>query len=318
MAEREERWFRELVEGLPAAIYVTDVEGRVEFFNRAFVELTASEPVTGAPAELRLILPDGTLLPDASCPMAIARKERRAIHGVEALIERADGTRKSFIIYSAPLREGSATFLNLLVDISERKESEAHARAVLAQLIHREKNEIQTIQSLLAGAQRESGSSEAKEVLADTARRIGAVAAAQNAIDRKGGSIFAADILLESVCRNAAQSFGRALDIRVDGASGSLPDRTALPLAIIINELVSNSVKHAKGNRNRVTVAVSLKRDGTDCVLTVQDDGPGFTRGPSRRRASGLGLVDGLARQLGGVLEVMTQSGARCVVRFGD
>src|SRR5256885_11291201 len=108
-AEDEERWFRELVEGLPAAIYVTDAEGHVQFFNPTFVELTASEPVTGAPAELRLFLPDGTPLPDVSWPMAIARKEQRASHGVEALIERADGTRKPFIIYSAPLRKRTGT-----------------------------------------------------------------------------------------------------------------------------------------------------------------------------------------------------------------
>src|SRR5438105_13383190 len=224
MADGGEGWFRDLVEGLPAAIYVTDAEGRLQFYNSAFVELTGSEPVIGHYVELKLFLPDGTPLPEASCPMVVARKQRRAIRGVEALIERTDGTRRPFIAYPTPLPRNSEIFLNLLVDIAERKESEAHARAALSELIHREKNEIQIIQSLLAGAQRETGSSQATEVLADTARRVGAIAAAQNVTDRKGGGSFAPESLLESFCRNANQSFGRKLDIHVEGASGSLPN----------------------------------------------------------------------------------------------
>ena len=178
--------------------------------------------------------------------MAAARRQQRAVNGVEALVERPDGTRTPFIVYPAPLRENPRVFVNLLVDISGRKESEAHARAVLAQLIHREQNEIQTIQSLLAGAQREAGSSEAKDVLADTARRVGALAAAQHAIDRHGGGIFAAESFLEALCRTAAQNFGRTLDIHVEHVSGSLPNSAALPLAIIVNELVTNSVKFTR------------------------------------------------------------------------
>src|SRR5437588_11466195 len=106
--------------------------------------------------------------------------------------------------------------INLLVDITQRKESEHHSRALLDQLIHREKNEIQTIQSLLAGAEREAGSSEAKKLLADTLRRVGAVTAAQNAIGGQGGATFAVQSLLEALCRNSTQSFGRKLDIAVD------------------------------------------------------------------------------------------------------
>jgi two-component sensor histidine kinase len=263
-----------------------------------------------------MYLPDGTPLPESSCPMTVARKEQRALPGLETLIERPDGTRTPFIIYPAPLPGSPRSFINLLVDISTRKESEAHTRALLSQLIHREKNEIQTIQSLLAGALREAQSSEARDVLADTARRVGALAAAQNAIDRHGGGIFAAESLLEALCRNAAQSFGRILDIHVERASGALPNRAALPLAIIVNELVTNSVKHARGDRSRVAVGLAFMQEHHNSLLTVQDDGPGFTPGPPKRRASGLGLVEGLARQLGGAVEITTRNGALCTLRF--
>jgi len=303
----------DVLESLPAAVFVTSLEGRVLVYNRAVVELTGHDPGTNEwPAELALYLPDGTPLPHDSLAMDCG--------GTEALLQRADGARVSIIIHAAPMRrpDGSVSgTVNLLLDISNRKEAEAKSKALLGQFIHREKNEIQTIQSLLAGAQREAQSAEAKEVLADTARRVGAIAAAQNAIDRTGGN-YSAQGLLESLCRHAGQSFGRLLDIRVEPTAASLPNRTALPLAIIINELVGNSAKHGRGERNRVAVRISLSTEDANYALMVQDDGPGFQHGAAKHRASGLGLVEGLARQLGGNLEITAERGARCVVRFRE
>lgn len=301
---------RDVFESLPAAVFVTDAEGEVVFHNRAVVELTGHEPGTNTwPAKLDLYLPDGTQLTHGSVES-----------GTEVLLQKADGARISVIIHAKPIRRAKGSIsgtVNLLVDISNRKESEAQSRALLGQFIHREKNEIQTIQSLLAGAQREAHSAEAKEVLAGTVRRVGAIAAAKNVMDRAGGH-YPAQALLESLCRHANQSFGRTLDITAEASAASLPNRTALPLAIIINELVDNSVKHGAGERGRVAVRVRLSSENGSCVLTVQDDGPGFQHGAAKHRASGLGLVAGLAHQLGGNLEITTKQGALCVVRFRD
>lgn len=305
---------RDVLDSLPAAVFVTDAEGRVIFHNRAVVELTGHEPGTNTwPAKLDLYLPDGTPLPYGSSDMA---------SGVtEVLLQKPDGARTSVIIHAASIRRaegGVSGTVNLLVDISNRKEAEAKSTALLGQFIHREKNEIQTIQSLLAGAQREAHSAEAKEVLAGTVRRVGAIAAAKNVMDRAGGH-YPAQTLLEALCRHANQSFGRKLDITAEPtAAASLPNRTALPLAIIINELVANSVKHGAGERDRVAVRIGLSSENGSCVLTVQDDGLGFQHGAAKHRASGLGLVEGLAHQLGGKLEVTAQQGALCVVRFRD
>jgi two-component sensor histidine kinase len=306
---------RDVLESLPAAVYVTDPEGRVLFYNRAMVELTGNKPEPGTkiwPAQLTLYLPDGTPLPYESMVTSA--------DGVEVLLQNADGERTPIIAYADPIHceDGSISgAVNLLVDISNRKEAEARSRALLSQFIHREKNEIQTIQSLLTGAQREAQNEEAKEVLAHTVRRVGAIAAVQNVVDRAGGK-YPAQGLLEVLCRHSNQSFGRKLDIRAEPTTLSLPNGTALPLAIIINELVSNSVEHGGGERNHVAVRISLSGESSSCVLMVQDDGPGFKHGTPKHRASGLGLVEGLARQLGGKLEVTADQGARCVVRFRE
>jgi PAS domain S-box-containing protein len=306
---------RDVLESLPAAVYVTDPEGRLVFYNRAMVELTGSKPELGTstwPAHLALYLPDGTPLPYES--MA------RSPDGIEVLVQKPEGERTPVIAYAHPVRRADGSVsgaVNLLVDISNRKEAEARSRALLGHFIHREKNEIQTIQSLLAGAQREAQSAEAKEVLAHTVRRVGAIAAAQNAVDRTG-SDYPAHGLLEVLCRHASQSFGRKLDIGVELTALSLPNRTAIPLAIIINELVANSVQHGCGERSHVAVRIRLSSENGSFVLTVQDDGPGFQFGAAKHRASGLGLVGGLAHQLGGNLHVIADQGARCVVRFRE
>ena len=313
---------RDLIENLPAAVCVVDAERRLLSFNMAMAKLTGIKPSLGSDGlslQLKLFLPDGTSLPQEESPMVLAFNEQRAIHGVEVVIETPDGQRNPFLAYSRPTADSGGNFsgtINMLVDIGGRKDAETNSRSLVSQFIHREKNEIQTIQSLLAGAQREAIHPEARNVLADTSRRIGAVAAAQNATDRMG--TFDVHLLLESLCRYVSQSFGPKLDIGLENSTGALPNRVALPLALIINELVSNAVRHGTGDRNRVAVRLSFTTANGKSSLIVQDDGPGFEPGPVKRRASGLGLVEGLARQLGGSLEVTTDRGAVCVVRFAE
>jgi len=95
----------ELLEALPVAIYTTDAEGRITFYNRAAAELWGSHPELGSSqwcGSWRLYWPDGRPLPHDECPMAIALKEGREVRGVEAIAERPDGTRLRFLPYPTP------------------------------------------------------------------------------------------------------------------------------------------------------------------------------------------------------------------------
>lgn len=312
-----ELWFRKLFENLPAALCVADVDGKLVWSNPAMTELVGGDAAEDS--AFNLFLPDGTPLPRDAWPMTHAQAQQREVSGPEILIESADGRRTPVIIYSKPYHDDSGAFagtINLLANISSRKESETTTRARLSQMIHREKNEIQTIQSLLSGAQREATHPEAKELLAGVTRRVAAVAAAQTAIGQVDAGMFEAQILLQAVGQSASQSFGPKLDIEIGRSTVRLPVRAAVPLAIIANELIGNAVKHAKGDRNRVAVRLNLRSENGESLLTVQDDGPGFEPAPVKHRASGLGLVDALARQLGGRLEVRMQQGTCCIVHF--
>jgi PAS domain S-box-containing protein len=131
---------RDAIEALPAAIYVTDAEGRLTFYNEAAAELWGCRPELGKSkfcGSWKLYWPDGTPLPHDECPMAMTLQKRRPIRGMEAVAERPDGTRIPFVPYPTPLFDASGRLtgaVNLLVDISERKRAEADLAARTRQL----------------------------------------------------------------------------------------------------------------------------------------------------------------------------------------
>src|SRR3569832_385489 len=238
--------FRQLLEGLPAAIFTTDAEGRITFYNRAAAELAGREPVLGVGnwcVTWKLYRPGGTVLPHDECPMAITLKEDRALSGVEAIAERPDGTRVPFLAYPTPLHDASGKLIGavkMMVDITDRKEAENNIRALMRELNHRVKNNMQMLQSLLGAAEREAKSAEARDALSDAMRRVGAMAAAQQGLYSASATEFDAAAFLEAMVRNASQAFGPRADIHVGVTAGRLHNDAAIPLALILNELITN------------------------------------------------------------------------------
>jgi two-component sensor histidine kinase len=108
------------------------------------------------------------------------------------------------------------------------------------------------------------------------------------------------------------------VDLKLDVADVSLTPDTAFPCGLIINELVSNSLKHAFPEGRSGTICIGLQRDGDALELTVADDGKGLPEGidASSGGSLGLRLVRNLAGQLGGALQVESGPGTRFTVRF--
>ena len=89
-----------------------------------------------------------------------------------------------------------------------------------------------------------------------------------------------------------------------------------MPLALILNELLTNAAKHGVNGSGKPSVRVGLTRQDDLFVLYVEDDGPGFDLKSVRQRSSGLQLVQGLARQLRGEFDVSRNPYTRCSVKF--
>ena len=132
--------FRNILNALPAAVYVTDALGRITYFNEAAAILWGYRPTIGSSewcGSWKLFWPDGRPLPHGECPMAIAIKEKRAVRGMEAVAERPDGTRVSFELYPTPIfnSDGDLTgAVNMLIDITDRKRAE-QAKQHLAAIV---------------------------------------------------------------------------------------------------------------------------------------------------------------------------------------
>ncbi|MGH2744321.1 MAG: PAS domain-containing protein, partial [Thermoleophilaceae bacterium] len=119
-----ERRFREMIDALPVAIYTTDLQGRLTYFNPAAVDLSGRVPELGVDSwcvTWKLYRPDGTPLPHDECAMALALKEGRAVRGTETIAERPDGKRVWFMPYPTPLRDAEGRVvgaINMLLDIT--------------------------------------------------------------------------------------------------------------------------------------------------------------------------------------------------------
>jgi PAS domain S-box-containing protein len=139
LRESEER-FRKMIDALPAAIYATDAEGRLTHFNPAAAEFSGQEPELGNDKwrlSWKLYHPDGAPMALDECSMAVAIKEGRAIRGDETIAELPDGRRVWFQHYPTPLLDGKGRVvggINMLVDITERKQAEA-SEARLAAIV---------------------------------------------------------------------------------------------------------------------------------------------------------------------------------------
>jgi PAS domain S-box-containing protein len=119
--------FREMLDVLPVAIYTTDTEGRLTYFNPAAIEFSGRIPEIGTDhwcVSWKLFNADGAPMRHEDCPMAKAIKEGHIVDGIEAIAERPDGSRIWFTPYHRPLHDGSGKpigGINMLFDITERK-----------------------------------------------------------------------------------------------------------------------------------------------------------------------------------------------------
>jgi PAS domain S-box-containing protein len=128
--QESERRCRELLEALPAAVYVTDAAGRITYCNQSAIDLWGMRPALGRDkwCDLsRFYQADGTLMALEACPTAIALRGGKVERGQDSFLERPDGTKIPVIRYPAPLHDekGAITgVVSMMVDITERQKTE--------------------------------------------------------------------------------------------------------------------------------------------------------------------------------------------------
>jgi PAS domain S-box-containing protein len=126
----DELTYKDLLDAFPAAVYLTDAEGRVTFFNRAAEEMAGRTPQLGEDkwcVTWRLYSGDGAPLSLDECPMAVALKTGQAVRDVDVIAERPNGERMPLMPFPTPLFNAAGELtggVNMVVDISAPKKAQ--------------------------------------------------------------------------------------------------------------------------------------------------------------------------------------------------
>jgi two-component sensor histidine kinase len=186
---------------------------------------------------------------------------------------------------------------------------------------HRLINGLQLIVSLLSLQSRTATTPEAADQLTIAARRVSALGRVHrrlHLLDHQEQVEFKE--YLQNLCEDLAALViedGSGHAIVVEGAKVDIPTNMAIPLGFIVNELITNAAKYAKGH---ITVRVETASP-TDRSLSIIDDGPGLPAGfkPADSRGLGMKIVLSLVQQIGGELHILPAdngSGTCFLIKF--
>jgi len=220
----------------------------------------------------------------------------------------------------------------LATALEERKRAEELATSSLAdkeillkEIHHRVKNNLQVISGLLDLQSQHIGDIAERSVYKESQNRIITMALIHEELYQSQDLARVQYVVyLENLVQNLSVSYGvdrTRIHMRVEADKEGLIVDTAIPCSLIVNELLSNSLRHAfPGDRGgNILVAFRSLREG-EYELEVADDGIGLPQGMNVRKVDSLGmkLVTVLVEQLGGELDVDSSEGTRFIIRFKE
>jgi PAS domain S-box-containing protein len=356
---RADEQFRLAIEAAPTAMMLVDEQGRIAMVNGQIEKLFGygREQLIGqsvdmlVPARFRA----GHAELRASfvrAPSARAMGTGRTLFGL-----RQDGSEVPVEIGLTPLHLTQGDFvLTSIVDITERRQAEREKESLMDQLRqlnadleervrgrtaelthtlrerevllqeihHRVKNNLQVIGSLMNLQTRQLSDVTARTALQDCRARVEAIALIHEKLYQAGDysripfADYARSLASSIFQASGALSAGNvALNLNIGSVALELDQ--AIPCGLILNELMTNALKHAFPDGRSGSVLVELRRvSDRDVCLSVEDDGVGLPSGfvVDQARTLGLHLVSTLVKQLDGRLEIGRNRGARFSVTF--
>ncbi|MSP12225.1 MAG: PAS domain S-box protein [Chloroflexi bacterium] len=331
-AEAQLVQLRQAVDNSSEAIFMTDREGVIIFMNPAFTRLygyPAAEIINQATPRILKSEVQGQSTYEDLWQTILSKKVV-----VGEMVNRAkDGrllTIESTVNPIVDERQVITGFLAIQRDISQRKQTEEQIKTslrekevLLKEIHHRVKNNLQIISSLLHLQSNTTRDPQTLELLRDSQNRVRSMALVHEKLYR---SPDLAQISLAEYAQSLAAQLFRtystaagAVVLQVKVEDIWLDAEAAVPCGLIINELVSNALKHAfpDGREGEIGLIV---RNGTGdrIVMQISDTGVGFPPGFDFRTSPSLGLklVNTLVDQLGGTLELERGAGTIFQIEF--
>ena len=327
---KSEKKYRDLADLLPQTVFETDINADLTFMNVYAFEMFgySQKDIDNGLNILKLIVEEDRPLSRDK----IKKVLKGQVTGDEYTAQRHDNSLFPIILYSNPIFNGDVHegFRGIIIDISELKNAEEKIFAslkekevLLQEVHHRVKNNMQIISSLLSLQANHTGSEEAAEVLKESRGRVKSMAMIHEKLYHSH-SLSRLNIgeYLNSLVKDILSSYSR-VSCRVTSSvvvdDIYLNINTALPMGLIVNELVSNCIKHAfpDGTGN---ITISMVRDKDEYILNVSDNGIGLSEDvdPFESDSLGLKLVNSLSIQLEGELEVQRGFGLAFILKFRE
>lgn len=313
-------------------ILVVDLEGKIKRFNENFKKMWRIPPAILETGEDDRAL--GFVLDQLKDPEEFLSKVRQLYGEVLAesydVLEFKDG--RVFERFSRPqLLEGIPVGrVWSFRDVTERVKDEEKLRTALGErevmlreIHHRVKNNIQIISSLLRLQSRYIKDEKALELLDESQNRIRSMALIHEKLYQSQdlSRIDFSDYIAKMITHLFAiykVEFSR-IRHRVDANKIQLDINRAIPCGLIINELITNALKHAfPEDREGELIITMLSLAGDQYELTVKDNGMGLPEGfdPAKKGTLGFQIVNDLVKQLDGSIEVRGDKGTEIVIRF--
>ena len=257
----------------------------------------------------------GTKLSDAPADWApwLALCDRVLTTGEPAGLERHDAAADRWheirVTRVTPTRMAQIFF-----DITERKKAVFRQAGLFDELNHRVSNNLTLVSSILQMKARAADHEGVRDQLLRAEARVQSIAQVHRALYRGGRTDeveFGA--YLRDLCNGVEESLTHddRIAVSVEAEPIRVPVDTAIPLGMVVNELVTNAIKYAFPYPNAGMISVELKRAGDGLMLTVGDDGRGLTE-DAEKPSGGLGmkLIASLVAQVNGEIVIRGPPGA--------
>ncbi len=332
LRKSEER-FRQVVESAPNAMVMVNDRGLIEMIN------TQTERVFGYSRSELLGKPVEILVPTRfsghhpslrasffSQPQSRPMGAGRDLYGL-----RKDGSEFPVEIGLNPIETEEGTMvLSAIVDISDRKQKEEKIQQalkekdiLLAEIHHRVKNNLQIIDSLLDLQSSRIYDTQVLSMLRDSQTRIRSMALIhQTLYQSKNFAQVDFANFLDSLAPTLISSYGvdpARMALSIHTFDVHLPISAAIPCGLIVNELISNAIKHGFPGGRAGEIHIKLVNESpTEVSLSVSDDGIGLPADldVNSTETLGLQLVVLLTEQLGGALSIQKANPTCFSLRF--
>jgi PAS domain S-box-containing protein len=220
-------------------------------------------------------------------------------------------------------------FSGIARDITDRKAlqhkletSLKEKEILLKEIHHRVKNNMQVISSLLNLQAKSIKDTKSREAIRESQNRVMSIALVHEKL-YQSKNLAEINYLeyLRKIAENLLQSYGippKTVEIRIHADDIIIPIDKAIPLSLIINEMISNALKYAFPGNRAGTIAIDFTKEGEHYTLSVKDDGVGLPETVTLDQTNTLGfqLINSLVGQIQGTISLNRTAGTEYRIAF--